>query len=79
MKSPTHRSRREDTPFVKSEEIWIIRNAGNLTPNEIRRKFIVHFGKTNHKKVPHRKAFARLVERFDTTGGMTASSKEPMP
>ena len=79
MKSPTRRCRREDTPFQKNEEVWIIRNAGKKSLTQVRRDFIVHFGKTDRKKVPNRRAFARLVKRFDTTGGVTASSKEPTP
>ena len=79
MKSPNRRSRRQDAPFEKHEEIWIIRNSGNKSMTQVRREFIIHFKKMNKKKVPSRLAFARLVGHFDVTGSVMASTKEPIP
>ena len=75
MKSPTKRSRRNDTPFSKEEEVWIILNCRDKTPNELRRNFILHFEIKNHKKVPHPTAFQHLVRRFGETGGVTGACK----
>ena len=75
MKSPTKRSRRNDTPFSKEEEVWIILNCRDKTPNELRRNFILHFKIKKHHKVPHPTAFQRLVRRFGETGGVTGACK----
>ena len=71
VKSPTPRSRQKNTPFTKEEESWIVRNAGSKGSMQIRREFIIQFSKSNKHKVPGPRAFRRIVERFDSTGGVT--------
>ena len=78
VKSPTPRSRQKNTPFTKEEEIWIVRNAGSKGSMQIRREFIIQFSKSNKHKVPGPRAFRRIVERFDSTGGVTGQSREPI-
>ena len=78
-KSPTRRSRRTNAPFTKAQEIWIVKRSAFMTPIQLRRAFIKEFGgwKESQKKVPNRKAFQRLVERFNETGGTAGRSAEP--
>ena len=76
MKSPTPRVRRNDSPFSKAQEVWIVQRSAFLTPSQLRRAFITEFlGAENHKKAPKRYAFSRLVQRFSETGGVTGRSK----
>ena len=75
VKSPTPRSRRSDCPFTKEEQIWIVTNSAQKTPSQIRRLFIRDRNIVNKHKVPGRHAFKRLVDRFQTTGGVTGSNK----
>ena len=42
-KSPSRRSRRNDSPFLKEQEIWIVKNLGQLSITALRRRYIVHF------------------------------------
>ena len=77
-KSPTRRSRRKDTPFSKEDEIWIVQRSGFLKPMQLRRAFIKERrSRNNPHKVPDRKAFQRLVLRFQETGGVTGRCREP--
>ena len=75
MKSPMKRSRRSDTPFSKEQEIWLILNCKGQSKMELRRAFIRHFAITNHNAVPAPNAFARIVKRFQATGGVTGACK----
>ena len=75
VKSPTPRSRRSDCPFTKEEQIWIVTNLAQKTPSQIRQLFICDRNIVNKHKVPGRHAFKRLVDRFQTTGGVTSSNK----
>jgi hypothetical protein len=35
MKSPTKRSRRDDTAFTKAQEVWIVLNAKETPPTQL--------------------------------------------
>ena len=75
MKSLMKISRRVDTSFSKDEEIWLVMNAEGKTKMQLRRAYIIHFGKTNKHKIPDPSAFARIVNHFKVTGGVTGCSK----
>ena len=77
MKSPTPRIRRSDSPFTKEQEIWLVKRSASLGPTALRRAFIIQFldKDEGYKKAPHPKAFSRLIERFDQTGGVTGKGK----
>ena len=76
-KSLTRRSRRIDSPFTKTQEIWIIQRSAFLTPTQLCRAFILEFKtKNSHKDAPKRQSFQRLVDRFKESGGVTGRSKE---
>ena len=77
MKSPTPRSRQNDSPFSKEEEIWIVRNAGDKPFVTVRCQFIIHFKKTNKHKVPRACTFDLLLRHFNKTGGVTGSRALP--
>ena len=78
MKSPTPRSRHSNSPFTKEEQIWIVRNAADKSPITLRREFIIHFKKTNKHLVPRPDAFKAVVKRFDATGGVTSTFRDPI-
>lgn len=68
--------RRHDSPFTKEQQIWLIKRSASMGPTQLRRAFIKEFvGAENHAKAPHRKAFLRLVKRFDESGGITGRAK----
>ena len=47
-----------------------------MTATQLRRAFVIEFlGAENHAKAPHRRAFQRLVQRFDASGGVTGRAK----
>ena len=77
MKEPKSRIRRIDSPFDKSEEIWIVKQSALMTPIQIRRAYTKEFlrpqGRQN--KAPSLKAFSRLIARFDESGGVTGRGK----
>jgi len=71
-KSPVPRIRRHDSPFSKEEEVWLVKRSAFMTATHLRRAYIVQFlGTRNHRDAPHRKAFQRLIKRFEESGGVT--------
>ena len=70
VKSPTLRARRKDSPFKKEDEIWIVKHALGRTPTQLRRLYETTF-KIHPFYIPSANAFARVVKRFDRTGGVT--------
>ena len=75
-KSP-ERSRQVNSPFTKSQEIWLIQRSAFFSPTQLRRAFIKKFKTRNtHREAPDRSAFQRLVKRFEESGGTTGRTKE---
>ena len=76
MKSPTPRMRHHNSPFSKEEEVWIIKRSAFMTATQLRRAFIGEFLAPHaHAQAPHRRAFQRLVKRFDESGDITGRAK----
>ena len=83
-KSPTRRLRRQDSPFSKEEEVWIVKNAmvdgkWQRSGTALRQLFIVRFNISNHASVPKPWTFTRLISRFDATGGVTGQHIGKLP
>ena len=56
-------------PFSREERIWIVLKFGEVkSATLVRRAFQKKFPSPNPKDVPHRKVFARVLEKFEGCG-----------
>ena len=61
---------RANSPFTIEEETWIVMKfAKEESISVVRRQFRTYF-KVNPHKIPHKKQFSRVVERFQNTGNV---------
>ena len=67
------------TPFTTDQETWIIIQYGQLqNVTKVKRNVKIHFNLSPHK-VPDRRQFSRIVERFLATGSVKQKKPSGRP